>query len=773
MMTTTPIVIPTDSAPDMPDLATLQSIERKVLWLSTLMIHHANNVRPNPDKSKVGGHQASSASSVSLITALYFHFLKAGDRIAVKPHAAPALHAAMYLLGHLQREHLTTLREFGGLQSYPSRSKDPFPLDYAGGSMGMPPAAALFSALTSEYVRTHFGASAAERFVLMSGDAELDEGNLWEALLDETLKPHLSRAIWIVDYNRQSLDRVMPGARSAKLRAIYEACGWRVIDVKYGAQLQDAFARPGGDALRWCIDEMSNEQYQSLIRSAPALIRETLYAHDYGVAIKQCLDSVADDALANLLSNLGGHDIGALLDAFALADDAQRPTVIFAYTIKGYGLPIAGDPANHAALLSTERFEQWRASLNIAPDAIWDSFAPGSPESRLCAARSGLFDRPVRAPSIGSADIPAQLDAVGVTGVQSTQEAFGRIMLRLADVPKLGERIITTSPDVSVSTNLGGWINKVGAFAEQQPDYEAHHARTLNWKHSPRGQHVEFGIAEMNLFTALAAFGLSHEHTGELLLPIGTVYDPFVARGLDAIIYGLYSHSRFIWVATPSGVSLAPEGGAHQSTVTASLGIELPNTDFWEPCFALEAEWALLEALRQCTDRAHGRSSYLRLSTKPIDQTLIGEAIERLGMDQIRTDALAGGYILREAPDASPALVLATTGAMVPECVEAAAFLNAEGLPTRLLHLTSPRRAYENRAHLSALLRGAHTDGAVLSVHDAASHALAWLGSASGLRAHALGVDKFGQCGYRGDLYRYMGIDVTSICAAGFALFDA
>jgi pyruvate dehydrogenase E1 component len=753
------------------DLATLASIERKVLWLSTLMIHHANNVRPNPDKSKIGGHQASSASSVSLITALYFHFLKATDRIAVKPHAAPALHAAMYLLGHLQREQLTTLREFGGLQSYPSRSKDPFPLDYAGGSMGMPPAATLFSALANDYVRAHFGASSAERFILMSGDAELDEGNLWEALLDETLKPHLNRAIWIVDYNRQSLDRVMPGARSAKLRAIYEACGWRVIDVKYGARLQAAFARPGGDALRWCIDEMANEQYQSLIRSAPALIRETLYAHEYGQAIEQCLRDVPDDGLADLLANLGGHDIGALIDAFELAEDAHRPTVIFAYTIKGHGLPIAADPANHAALLSTERFEQWRASLGIAPDAIWDGFAANSPEAQLCAQRSALFDRPERAPAVSAADIPAQLDVAPQSGVMSTQEAFGRIMLRLADLPKVGERIITTSPDVSVSTNLGGWINKVGAFAEQQPDYEAHHPRTLNWKHSPRGQHVEFGIAEMNLFTALASFGLAHEHTGELLLPIGTVYDPFVARGLDAIIYGLYSNSRFIWVATPSGVSLAPEGGAHQSSVTASLGIELPNTDLWEPCFALETEWALLEALRQCTDRAHGRSSYLRLSTKPVDQALITPAVERLGMDRLRADALAGGYVLRSASNA-PALFLVTTGAMVPECIDAAEFLESEGVPTQLVHLTSPRRVYENRAHLDALLAGGLPNAAILSVHDAASHALAWLGSAQGMRARALGVDKFGQCGYRGDLYRYMGIDPAAIAAAGFALLD-
>jgi pyruvate dehydrogenase E1 component len=375
---------------------------------------------------------------------------------------------------------------------------------------------------------------------------------------------------------------------------------------------------------------------------------------------------------------------------------------------------------------------------------------------------------------VSAADVPVEIGAVGAGTAQtmSTQEAFGRIMLRLADVPAVGPRVITTSPDVSISTNLGGWINKVGAFAEaQQQDYEANHQRILNWKPSAQGQHIEFGIAEMNLFTALSAFGLSHEHTGELLFPIGTVYDPFVARGLDAIIYGLYSGSRFIWAATPSGTTLAPEGGAHQSTVTASLGIELPNTDLWEPCFAIETEWALLEAIRQCCDRADGRSSYLRLSTKPIDQSLLAPVIARLGHDEVRRQALAGGYNFRPA-DGQAALHLVTTGVMLPECLEAAAYLEHEGVPTSVVYLPSPRRAYENRAHLATLIPASERNAPVLTVHDAASHALAWVGGVFGQRTRALGTDKFGQCGYRPDIYRYMGIDAESICAAGFALLD-
>jgi pyruvate dehydrogenase E1 component len=578
------------------------------------------------------------------------------------------------------------------------------------------------------------------------------------------------------------LDRVIPGVRGAKLKALFADCGWNVLECKYGAQLQAAFTQPGGEALRLCIDDMSNEAYQSLIRSDPQTIRATLAQEENGASIARCIAAVPDENLAGLLSNLGGHDIGELLRTLNTASQhhsiSSPPTVIFAYTIKGYGLPIAGDPSNHAALLSGERLGQVRAGFGLTEATQWSAFEPDSPEGQWCKARAVQLQlwRPAKAPAVSTSDVPVEINAIaGAASAMSTQEAFGRIMLRLVDVPKVGERVITSSADVSVSTNLGGWINKVGAFAlKESTDYEEGRSRVLNWKPNPRGQHIEFGIAEMNLFTALGAFGLSHEHNGQLLFPIGTVYDPFVARGLDAIIHSVYSGSKMIFVATPSGVSLAPEGGAHQSSITASIGIELPELDFWEPCFALEAEWALLEALRQCCDRKHGRSSYLRLSTKPIEQSLMGPALARLGREELRRQALAGGYTLTSSlfEGRGVALNLVTTGAMVPECLQAAAHLEDEGVSVNLVHLTSPRRAFENREHVASLVPSEWRTAPILTVHDAASHALAWVGGVFGQRTHSLGVNKFGQSGYREDVYRYVHIDVESIVAAGFGLVD-
>lgn len=764
------------------DAALLEHIEQKLLWLSTLMIHHANNVRSNPDKTKVGGHQASSASSVSIITALYFHLLRSTDRVLIKPHAAPVFHAAMYLMGLHPQERLKALREFGGLQSYPSRTKDPAPVDFSGGSMGLGPVAPSFAALTQQYAHAHFGRTDADRFIAMAGDAELDEGNIWEALIDDAVL-NTPNQIWLIDLNRQSLDRVTPGVRADKLKSLFAACGWNVLEAKYGHDLQAVFECDGGSAVRRFIDDMPNEEYQSLIRSPGQAIREAMAARRNGRRILKCVADVSDERLPGLLANLGGHDMRELIGKFRMAEaETTRPSVIFCYTIKGRGLPIAGDPANHAALLSPERIAEFHAALGLNEATQWDAFAEHTPEAALCRARASALQlhRTPRPMPVRESDLPRDLNATQVQ-TTSTQEAFGRAMVRLADAPNVGPRIVTTSADVSISTNLGGWINKVGAFSRSKTtDYEEGRTRILNWQVGPQGRHIEMGIAEMNLFSLLGMLGLSHEHNGQLLFPIGTLYDPFVCRGLDAIIYGLYSGAKFIFVATPSGVTLAPEGGAHQSTVTPSLGIELPELDYWEPTFALELEWALLEGLRQCLNRESGRSTYLRLSTKPIDQALLQPALERLGRDELRRQMLAGAYGLRAAADAD--LHIVTTGVMAPEAIAASEYLEREGVRVNLIHMTSPRRAYDewhaaqtrgDDAHpLAALIAPAARRAPMLTVHDSSPHALAWVGSVFGQRTRALGVTKFGQSGYREDLYRHFHIDVESIVASAFALGD-
>ena len=771
-------------------LAALHEIQQRVLWLATRIIHHANHVRPNPDGSKVGGHQASSASVVSILTALYFHFLEPGDRVAVKPHASPVFHAIQYLMGQLPREYLTTLRSYGGLQAYPSRTKDPDHVDFSTGSVGLGAIAPAFAAVAHRYTSSHFDSVTSRRFIAIIGDAELDEGSVWEAILDEALSG-LGNLLWIVDLNRQSLDRVIPGVRAARLKRIFSENNWQVLEAKYGRKLESLFSQPGGSVLRERIDTMSNEEYQALIRLPGAELRARLIQHEGGesAAIASIIHSVPDEELPATLANLGGHDLEELLAVLGHANsEQQRPTVVFAYTIKGWGLPIAGNPLNHSMLLSNEQMDALRAELGIAADNEWDSLDPTTPGGQLCAlAARRLYSPTTVQPAVLPASTIPQHLGLTFPGVTSTQEGFGRVLGALADRPELRPRLVTTSPDVSVSTNLAGWINKTGVFTPQtETDYEAGTQRLLRWERGPHGQHIELGISEMNLFMLLGMLGLSAELCGQHLLPIGTVYDPFVCRGLDAFIYGIYSGAKFIIAGTPSGITLAPEGGAHQSTVTPSLGIELPGVHAYEPCFAREVEWILLEGLRECCDRAHGRSTYLRLSTKPIDQALLTPALERLGEVELRRQVLAGGYRLIDWRDAdvedgaAHVVQIAAVGAMLPEAVEAARYLHSEGVGANVLHVTSPRRLFEAwqaaphhpNAALDWLLPRAERQAPIITVHDAAAHALSWLGGVHGARVTALGVNNWGQSGTRADLYRHYGIGTEAIVQAAFAAAD-
>ncbi len=786
-------------------LQTLNRIQERILWLSMRIVHEANSIRPQRDGVKVGGHQASSASMVTIMTALYFHLLKHGDRVSVKPHASPVFHAIQYLLGQLPRDYLTTLRAFGGLQAYPSRTKDPDPVDFSTGSVGLGAVAPAFAALTHHYAQMHFGEVTSNRFIAIIGDAELDEGNVWEAVFDEWMA-ELSNTIWIVDLNRQSLDRVIPGIRAGTLKSMFDSWGWQVLEAKYGRRLQSLFAEKHGERVRKRIDDMSNEEYQLLVRLPGDELRRrfvTVNGHK-DRHLEELLAPISNEELPGVVGNLGGHDLTEMIGVLEEADaTADRPTVIFAYTIKGWRLPIAGDPQNHSKLLSVDEMSALGEELAIPRDDEWAAFGPGSQESVLCTEIARQLYPSTDLPDINSQqksngkaiqppiglsaqDVPESVP-VRTHGMLSTQQSFGQTLVSMSRNPKLAPRIVTTSPDVSTSTNLSGWIAKQGVFSLTEGEiYELEENRGLSWRYGPDGQHIELGISEMNLFMMLGMLGLSAELNGQQLIPIGTVYDPFVLRGLDSFIYGLYSKSRFIVVGTPSGVSLAPEGGAHQSTVTPSLGAELPNLNSYEPCFAQELVWIMLEAVRQCCRDVDGRATYLRLSTKPTDQSMLEPALERLGATELRRQVLEGGYRLLDwqtaAPEADPrSLVhIASSGIMLPEAMEAAAMLQAEGIAVNVLNLTSPRRLFENwRAAqwgrrpgrepsrlLSWLIPPNERQAPIVTVQDGASHNLAWLGSLFGSYLIPLGVDDFGQSGTPADLYRHFGIDSNAIFEA-------
>jgi len=761
----------------------LEAVQDRVLWLATSIVDHANRVRKTPSGVKVGGHQASSASVVSIMTALWFEHLRAPDRVSVKPHASPVLHAIEYLLGRLDARYLTTLREFGGLQSYPSRLKDPVPADFSTGSVGIGATATVWSAIAHRYVAGHFDVPQGGRQVALLGDAELDEGAIWETLVDPVV-PRLGEVLWIVDLNRQSLDRIVPDIAAGRIAAMFDAAGWQTILVKYGRWLRELFDRHGGEALRRRLDEMPNEEFQRLLRSTAGELRERLSGRGRGHReLAQLIAELSDDELLRAIRDLAGHDLGDLLDAFAQADAvSDRPSVIFAYTIKAWRLATQGHPANHSALLSAAQMEELAHATGAELSDPWRPFPAGSREAELCAAAARRLTRAGVDPTAAPAP-PADVGRAH-SGPVSTQQAFGRFFVDLSrGAPEVAARVVTVSPDVASSTNLGGWINHVGIWhLGERIDWFADDTDTLvRWRESEHGQHIELGIAEGNLVGLLGELGATWSRDGQALLPIGTIYDPFVGRALEPWSFGMYAGGQSILVGTPSGVTLAPEGGAHQSIITPSIGLEQPRCIAWEPAFGQDLEWTLLYALSRL-GRPDGTSSYFRLTTRPVDQALAPVPEDPAEREARRRQVLAGGYRLRTAAS-RPALTIVGVGAVMPEVVAAADALAGDGVDSDVICLSSADlvfRALQARQGLGEgddvildELFGADRIAPIVSVLDGHPHTLSFLSAIRCAPIACLGVTDFGQSGDVEDLHRYFGIDTDTILGAAIDLLEA
>ena len=772
------------------DLAHLKTVEQRLLWLACWTIHNANHLREK-DEVKVGGHQASSASMVSIMTALYFNALKPQDRVAVKPHASPVFHAMQYLMGNQTREKLENFRGYHGAQSYPSRTKDVDDVDFSTGSVGLGVAITSFASIIQDYIAAKgWSNRPLGRMVALVGDAELDEGNIYECL-QEGWKHDLRNTWWVIDYNRQSLDGVIREGLWQRIEAIFKAFGWEVVRLKYGRLQRAAFEEPGGKALQNWIDNCPNQLYSALTYQGGAAWRQRLMDEigDQG-DVTALLNARSDEQLAELMENLGGHCVGTLAEAFD-AIDHDRPTCFLAYTVKGWGTPLAGHKDNHAGLMTPTQMAGFQTDMGIAEGDEWEPMANVEDPAafRNWLDKVAFFAKGTRrfaAPAV-PVDGPVALKDAEI----STQAAFGKVLDEIArSGSALSDRILTTSPDVTVSTNLGGFVNRRGLFAraDQADTFRDERIPSAQkWQFSPKGQHLELGIAEMNLFLALGAAGLSHSLFGERLIPVGTVYDPFVNRGLDALTYACYQDARFLIAGTPSGVTLAPEGGAHQSIGTPLIGMSQDGLASFEPAYADELaiimDWAFDYMQRDgegdpdettwLRDQTGG-AVYLRLSTRPLEQP-------HRQVDTVRSrEIIDGGYWWRQ-PGPNADVVIAYQGCTAPEALSAAGMLGADRRDIGVLAVTSADRlnagwtaAQRARArgietaqgHIERLLADLPAHCTLITVIDGHPATLAWLGAVHGHRTVPLGVEHFGQTGTVQDLYRHFGIDAHSIAHA-------
>ncbi len=786
------------------------------------MIDWANHKPENRGrKPKVGGHQASSMSSVDLLCALYLHVLTPSDRVAVKPHAAPVLYSLMHLFGVLPPEQMLRLREKGGPQPYPTRTKDPRFVDYTTSSEALGVAATIYDAYAARVHDQYVGARAGlppvgARYFAHCGDGELTEGQIDESLYDAG-RWGLDNLVWVVDLNRQSLDRVMDdsGRLEAWVAAKFRGQGWEVRDLRWGARAEALFSRDGGDALRALLERLPDALFHPLLLVDGATIRRALAGEADAEAtsrralldrfaafprtdaeargIRRALEGVADDALKAAIGHLGGHDLAALCDAFEAAAAHQgAPVVLLAHTVKGYDTSDAGHPENHGALLSEEEVAGWGRDRGLPEGERFPRPAADSPAGRLLAERARtLFEVPDHGwMPPPHADARAALAEVPLArrDVVSTGEAFQALNLALLRT-ELAPFLQFGAPDVGQTTHLGPVIRQTGVFAPRDlPDafdfLREERASVFHWRPASDGQFHALGIAEGNAMLWAYAFGRQVKRCeGRApMLPVVTVYDKFFERGFNQLDYAVYSNARFVAVGVPSGTGLSRETATHQSIQTPRMVMDLPGILAYEPAYAADVHAIYLHALGRLWE-PDGEAFYLRLTTQPLDQPAVLP-------DDHAAQAIAGGYWLlgedaREPAPGAGTVIFVASGRKLDDVRRAAALLHAEdGVGSRILNVTSyealwrdwdafnqdpaawqdPSRSYR----LHDLFEDAWVNAPLLLVGDHVPSVAEWLpGALQRIRGYRfLGPRRNGEAGDLASIDRLHGMAVEDVVRA-------
>ncbi|MAH88904.1 MAG: transketolase [Pelagibacterales bacterium] len=748
---------------------TFLEIEKKISWLSNYIIHYANNIRHKEDDLKVGGHQASSASVVSILVVLYFKIINKYDRIAIKPHASPVFHAIQYLLNNQNIKNLKNFRKLDGAQAYPSKTKDFCDVDFSTGSVGLGGAMTIFSSFTQDFLKENqLLKTGTNKMISIFGDAELDEGNVYEALL-EGAKHNLKNCWWIIDYNRQSLDGIVYEKLFEKIINLFELMDWNVEILKYGSKLQKLkHSNSGKKILKW-IDDCPNDLFSALTYQGGKDWRNTLLEEfkEDKKTIK-LIQSFNNEELNELMTNLAGHDIESLENSFSKYFNSDKPTCFICYTVKGFGLPLAGHKDNHSGIMNNQQFSEYKSLMNIREGKEWDKTE--GLEINIDEFNSIIESNPLYKNNREFSDSIEinSFDEISFINNISTQEAFGKIMNEIGKVNNsFTKRIVTTSPDVTVSTSLGGWVNKKNIFSTHRKKDIFGEKKVFSaqkWKYLPHGQHIELGIAENNLFLLLASLGISDKLFGTRLLPIGTIYDTFIGRGLDALNYATYIDARFILVGTPSGVTLSHEGGAHQSIITPNIGISQPNLTYYEPSFADELNFLFFWALKHIQQK-DGTSIYFRLSTKKLIQP------NRTLSKKDQKEIINGCYWFKR-PKTKQSIILICTGVIIGEVEKMRKEIIDEEIDLGILIATSPDKLYadwmnskkdNSYCHIEETLKSINRNSLIITIIDAHSSSLSWIGSVLGHKVYPMGINKFGQSGDLNEIYRYTNIDFKSI----------
>lgn len=713
-------------------LQALNAIADRALAQLAHMIWEANHRSDAaPTDPKVGGHPAACASSLHLATALHMVARAPQDFWCGKPHMAPLDHVLHYQTRFFRDAEGTwmddasmegvmhRLRKFSEagepvFQSYHAASDPDNWRILPSGTVGIPPVNSGYLALAWNYLVDHDQEEARDiHFWSLMGDSEFREGSLLEAATDFAERG-LSNVTWILDYNRQSLDgtrlvnnEVFGGTDATRIRRTMEANGWEVLELQHGRKRLDAFKGKGGKALRGVFEDgLTDYDLQALLwKQDAALVREVIGRID--AKASPALADRSDEEVLALLTDMGGHDMALVLEAFAHARQSKKPSFVLAHTVKGLGMECLAQSGNHSTLPDEEEISNLLQAQGLSMEepygriGSWD--ADGE-EVKLLQARGELMRSGVETEEArlqaNRAKVEERLAAAGdlpndfninlsMMPIVHTQWMWGQVAGKLVRIgthdeyeaagqdvgaglkeeekrwEAAADLMLTMSPDVGTSTNINPAMDgKIYGIGEDK-DWEAE----LEWSergrpqlhstHNPWTRHIRFEIAEAASMSAAGSFGMSGQYFGVPLMPMMTVYDFFIKRALDQLYYNVYWRSSFLLVGTPSGVTLAPEGAQH----SWKSDIQMPSMITWEPCYAKEMEWILADAVqRHCKgDNLDREGVVVRAVTMGVRQKEMMKRLKAQAQHQdaqgtplpeeqilaaVREDVLAGGYWL-------------------------------------------------------------------------------------------------------------------------------
>ncbi len=651
--------------------------------------HRADKEKGDP---KVGGHPAASSSALHILGALHMYVKSGFDHMAVKPHASPADHSYNYLLNlFLEHDHSKMNAEkaeqaMHGLRAFSKNSDEPvfqsyhsaFDSDhhnfFPSGTVGIPPVNAGYLALAYRYAAEHgYEVPKNAHFWALIGDSEFREGSLYEAMPDFAER-ELGNLTWIVDYNRQSLDghritnkKIMDGTDDHRIERTATANGWHVVQVRHGSLRKKLFKQKNGDLYQKFLEnDIEDFELQALLLvKDPKELRKAILKYQptgKSQQLKTFLSDISDTDLYKSFRDLGGHDLESLIVAMEETKNIKdKPSLIVAHTVKGWGLKNAAAPGNHSSLPSEEEVTALREGQKIAADQLFQQFDPKSHEGQYLKDRgASLYNDMLAQYKLKdknkaqflktfseAGDFPKSLDInFKMANYPHTQWMLGQLTAKLTRIANTdnkqlkptqkelaaselvlkipSELLVSMAPDVGTSTNLNPAMDGKVFSANKTEDFEIEmHVKDSKMPDLVPGEDnsdrfLRFEIAEGNVTSCMGSFGQMRDLLGIPIMPLMTVYDFFVKRAHDQFFYNLYWKSSFILVGTPAGVTLSPEGAQHGW----KSDFQIPNQVTWEPFFCQELDWIFCHALKKhfYFDNEGHTGTFIRGSTRGIDQ---------------------------------------------------------------------------------------------------------------------------------------------------------